>query len=251
MEIIQVDRSNIEREHVCCANSDKRGDSCLANRKAWMKSQFDTGLTFKKLNVNGKVFIEYMPAENAWCPIEAPGFLFIKCFWVSGQFKGKGYANALLEACIADAKSQNKQGLVILSSPKKLPFLSDPKYLKYKGFLVCDKAKPHFELLYLPFTETASKPSFKPCCKEGSIEASGYVLYYSDQCPYAEKYSMLVAQAAKEQGKEVKLIKFSSSEEARNAPSPFTTYSLFHNRAFVTNEILSVPKFIKLLKGTQ
>ena len=251
MEIIQVDQSNIEREHVCCANSDKKGDSCLASRKAWMKSQFDTGLTFKKLNVNGKVFIEYMPAENAWCPIEAPGFLFVKCFWVSGQYKGKGYANALLEACITDAKLQNKQGLVILSSPKKLPFLSDPKYLKYKGFLVCDKANPHFELLYLPFTETASKPSFKPCCKEGSIEASGYILYYSDQCPYAEKYSMLVAQAAKEQGTEVKLIKFSSSEEARNAPSPFTTYSLFHNGAFVTNEILSVPKFIKLLKGTQ
>jgi hypothetical protein len=61
---------------------------------------------------------------------------------------------------------------------------------------------------------------------------------------------MLVADAAREQGEEVKLIKFTSSEEARNAPSPFTIYSLFHNGDFVTNEILSVPKFIKLLKGT-
>jgi predicted GNAT family acetyltransferase len=250
MEIIKVDQFNIEKEHVCCANSDKKGDSCLASRKAWMKSQFSAGLTFKKANVNGKVFIEYMPAENAWCPIEAPGFLFIKCFWVSGQYKGKGYANELLYECISDAKAQDKLGLVILSSPKKQPFLSDPKYLKYKGFQLCDKANPHFELLYLPFTETASKPSFKPCCKEGTVATRGYVLYYSDQCPYAEKYSMLVADAAREQGEEVKLIKFTSSEEARNAPSPFTIYSLFHNGDFVTNEILSVPKFIKLLKGT-
>ncbi len=251
MEIIQVDRLNIAKEHVCCANSDKKGDSCLASRKAWMKSQFDDGLIFKKVNLNGKVFIEYMPAENAWCPIEAPGFLFIKCFWVSGQYKGKGYANALLEECIKDAKSQNKLGLVVLSSPKKLPFLSDPKYLKYKGFQTCDKANPNYELLYLPFTETAASPSFKPCCKAGTISTSGYVLYYSHQCPYAEKYAQLVAVAAKEQGEEVTLIKFNSADEARNAPSPFTTYTLFHNGTFVTNEILSVPKFIKLLKGMQ
>ncbi|MDF2908672.1 MAG: acetyltransferase, partial [Herbinix sp.] len=171
-------------------------------------------------------------------------------FWVSGQYKGKGYANELLEECIRDAKAQDKLGLVILSSPKKQPFLSDPKYLKYKGFQLCDKANPYFELLYLPFTEIASKPSFKSCCKEGAIATPGYVLYYSDQCPYAEKYSVLVADTAKEQGEEVKLIKFTSSEEARNAPSPFTTYSLFHNGAFITNEILSVPKFIKLMKGT-
>lgn len=250
MEIIQVDQFNIEKEHVCCANSDKKGDSCLASRKAWMKSQFSAGLTFIKANVNGKVFIEYMPAEYAWCPIEASSYLFIKCFWVSGQYKGKGYANALLEECIRDARVQNKLGLVILSSTKKVPFLSDPKYLKYKGFQLCDKANPYFELLYLPFSDTTSKPSFKPCCKEGIIDLPGYVLYYSDQCPYAEKYSMQVADAAKELGKEVNLIKFNSSEEARNAPSPFTTYSLFYNGAFVTNEILSVPKFIKLLKGT-
>lgn len=251
MEIIQVDQGNIDREHVCCANSDKKGDSCLASRKAWMKSQFEAGLTFKKMNINGKVFIEYMPAENAWCPIDAPGYLFIKCFWVSGQCKGKGYANALLEECIKDARSQNKLGLVVLSSPKKLPFLSDPKYLKYKGFQICDKAKPNYELLYLPLTRDSIVPGFKPCCKEGTITEAGYVLYYSDQCPYAEKYAGLVADAAEEQGEAVHLIKYTTGEDARNAPSPFTTYTLFHNGEFVTNEILSVSKFIKLLKGTK
>ncbi len=81
----------------------------------------------------GKVFIEYLPAEAAWAPVEAPGYLYIDCFWVSGKYKGKGYGDALLEECIADGKAQGKKGLVVLSTKKKMPFLSDPGYLKYKG----------------------------------------------------------------------------------------------------------------------
>ncbi|EOS45395.1 hypothetical protein C810_02669 [Lachnospiraceae bacterium A2] len=34
-------------------------------------------------------------------------------------------------------------------------FLSDPKYMSYKGFQTADKAEPYFELMYLPFKEGA------------------------------------------------------------------------------------------------
>ncbi|WP_398446312.1 GNAT family N-acetyltransferase, partial [Sedimentibacter sp.] len=122
MNIINIDSSNIDKEHICCAISDKKGESCVSSKKNWMKEQFENGLVFKRLDAKGKVFIEYIPAENAWCPIVAEGYIFINCFWVSGQFKGQGYANKLLEECINDAKLQNKQGLVILSSSKKMPF---------------------------------------------------------------------------------------------------------------------------------
>jgi GNAT superfamily N-acetyltransferase len=246
MGIITVTSENIDSEHICCAIADKKGDTSLAIRKDWMKSQFQEGLTFKKVDVNGKVFIEYLPAENAWCPITAPGYMFIKCYWVSGQHQRKGYANALLEECIADARDLGKSGLVILSSPKKMPFLSDPKYLKHKGFIVCDTAFPHYELLYLPFINDALKPTFKACCKQGQIEEQGYVLYYSDQCPYSEKYAKLITSEAQKNGEDIHLIKFTSKEQAQCAPSPFTIYTLFRNGRFVTNEILSVSKFLKL-----
>lgn len=36
-------------------------------------------------------------------------------------------------------------------------------------------------------------------------------------------------------------------EQAQNAPAPFTSYSLFYNGGFLTNEILSIKKFEKLL----
>jgi ribosomal protein S18 acetylase RimI-like enzyme len=248
MEIITVDKTNIEKEHICCAITDKKGETCVSSKKAWMKDQFDNGLVFKKLDVRGKVFIEYIPAENAWCPIEAEGYLFINCFWVSGQFKGQGYANKLLEECIADAKSQNRAGLVTLSSVKKMPFLSDPKFLKYKGFKVCDSAQPYFELLYLPFDENAVKPRFKDCCRDASIDEKGLVLFYTNQCPHTDKYAPLIAEIAKSKGQSITLKKLESKEQAQNAPAPFTTYSFFYDGKFVTHEILSESKFMNFLE---
>lgn len=158
LNIITVNKENIQTEHICCAIADKKGETCVSSKKAWMKERFSDGLVFRKLDARGKVFIEYIPAVNAWCPIEADGYMHINCFWVSGQYKGQGYANQLLEQCIEDAKAKGMQGLTVLSSAKKKPYLSDPKYLKYKGFLKADTAHPFFELLYLPFTENAPSP---------------------------------------------------------------------------------------------
>lgn len=249
MNIISVDSSNIDSEHICCAISDKKGENCVSSKKEWMKKQFKEGLVFKKLDARGKVFIEYIPAENAWCPIEAEGYIFINCFWVSGQFKGQGYANNLLQECINDARAQNKQGLVVLSSVKKMPFLSDPKYLKYRGFKVCDTANPYYELLYMPFNEKESKPKFKACCKNASIPENEMVLYYTNQCPHTDKYAPLIAEIAKTKGQSIALKKIESKDQAQNAPTPFTTYSFFYNGNFVTNEIFSESKFLKFLEG--
>lgn len=239
---------NVENEHICCAISNKKGDPCVSSKKAWLKDRFTDGLIFKKLDVRGKVFIEYIPAEKAWCPIDAHGYMYIDCLWVSGKYKGQGYSNLLLKECIEDAKAQGRVGLVVLSSVKKMPYLSDPKHLKYKQFKVCDSAKPYFELLYLPFDENAKKPSFKECAREGKIDKMGIVLYYSNQCPHTEKYAPLINEIAIERGVDFTLIKYESTQKARNAPSPFTTYSLFYNGEFVTNEILSDKKFIKFLE---
>lgn len=248
MNIITVDRSNIDTEHICCAISEKKGETCISSKKNWMKARFEEGLVFKKLDARGKVFIEYLPAENAWYPIEADGYIFIDCFWVSGQFKGQGYADKLLKECISDAEKQKKRGLAVLSSSKKMPFLSDPKYLKYKGFQIADTAKPYYELLYLPLEEAAEKPRFKACCKEAAIGEKGLVLYYTNQCPHTDKYAPLIAEAASAKGLDFALRKLESKEQAQNAPAPFTTYSLFFDGMFVTHEILSESKFLKFLQ---
>ncbi len=241
--IISITSENIDKEHICCALS---GDEA-ENKKQWMKAQFQNGLTFKKLNERGKVFIEYIPAEYAFAPIIAPNYMYINCFWVSGKFKGQGYANNLLEACISDAKAQQKEGLVILSSAKKKPFLSDSSFLKHKNFILADTAIPYFELYYLPFHKQALKPQFAAHAKTGKIKAQGMVLYYSHQCPFTEKYTQLIENIAIKKQITFQKIKIRDYKEAQNSPCVFTSYSLFINGQFETNEILSENKFLKLL----
>ena len=169
MELIRITRENIEKEHICCAISSNK-DCQVQSKKAWLMERLDQGLVFLKGDVRGKCFIEYIPAEYAWAPIEADGYLYIDCLWVSGQFKGHGYSNLLLEECIRDAKSQGKRGLAVLSSEKKLGFLSDPKYLKYKGFQTVDAAEPNFRLMALPFETQTELPRFSPRLKQAAAQ---------------------------------------------------------------------------------
>lgn len=246
MDFITVTSENLEQEHICCAIANNT--DCQVNaKKAWLRERFSEGLVFRKGNVRGKVFIEYVPAEMAWCPIEAAGYTFIDCLWVSGAFKGQGYSNLLLEDCIKDSKEKGKKGLVILSAKKKLPFLADPKFLRYKGFLPADFAEPYYELLYLSFAKDAPKPQFKESVKNLTVKEAGFVLYYAHQCPFTAKYVPLIEHIAKEKGIPFKTIRFETTKQAQNAPAPFTSYSLFYNGAFLTNEILSEKKFEKIL----
>lgn len=246
MEYIRVTKENLEKEHICCAISNNN-DVQVASKKEWMKKLFDEGLVFLKSTERGKCFIEYIPAENAWVPICAPGYLYIDCLWVSGSLKGHGYSNDLLAECIRDGREHGKNGLCILSSKKKKPFLADPKYLQYKGFSVSDEAENGIQLWYLPFEETAQKPQFKECAKKPRIEEKGYVLYYTSQCPYNAKYVPILIETAKAQNVPFRAIHLESGEEARSAPTPVTNYALFFDGEYLTNEQMNDKRFLKLL----
>ncbi len=243
MAIIDIDLNNLDKEHICCAISEKKGENCVGSKKAWLKSRMQDGLVFKKLDERGKVFIEYIPAENAFCPITAPNYMFINCFWVSGKFKGHGHSNELLNECIKDSKTKGKDGLVILSSDKKRTFLSDPKHLKYKGFKLADTANPYFELLYLPFNENAVIPKFNDCAKSGKIDECGFVIYYSNGCPHTDKYVKIISDTAKLNNVQLKVYKIETKEQAHTCPTPFTIYSFYKDGEFITNEILTAKKF--------
>jgi len=155
----------------------------------------------------------------------------------------------LLDKCIEDAKEKGKKGLVILSSKKKMGFLSDPKYMKYKGFEAVDTASPYFELMYLPFDKSSDKPCFKKSVHTHENIPKGFALYYTNQCPFTAKYVPIIESMAKERGADFQVIHIDTKEKAQNAPSPFTTYSLFYDGELVTHEILSEKKFEKILES--
>lgn len=246
MEYIRVTKDNIDFEHICCAISNNK-DIQVSSKKEWLSKRFDDGLVFLKSTERGKCFIEYIPAENAWNPIIADGYMYIDCLWVSGSFKGHGYSNDLLSACIDDSKAKGKKGLCILSSAKKKPFLADPKFLKYKGFSVCDEADNGIQLWYLPFTDDPELPKFMECAKHPHIDEAGYVLYYTSQCPFNAKYVPIIEQTAELNNIPFRAIHIDSKEEAQNAPTPITTYALFYNGEYLTNEQMNNKKFLKLV----
>ena len=246
MEYVRVTKENIHNEHICCAISSNK-DIQVSTKKAWLMDRFDDGLVFLKSVERGKCFIEYIPGENAWVPIVADGYMYIDCLWVSGAMKGHGYSSDLLDLCIKDSKEKGRKGLCILSAERKKPFLSDPMFLRHKGFSLSDEADNGIQLWYLPFSPETKKPLFKDSARKCRIEEKGYVLYYTSQCPFNGKYVPLLEKTAKENGIPFRAIHIESKEEAQNAPSPITTYALFRDGEYVTNEEMNEKKFLKLV----
>ena len=243
MNYIRITKDNIDHEHICCAMSGRQS----VMKKEWMKGRFDDGLIFYRSEERGKCFIEYIPAENAWVPIEADGYIYIDCLWVSGSMKGHGYSNDLLSECERDAKEHGRKGLCILSSDgRKREFLSDPKYLAHKGFITADSSDCGVTLMYLPFDEAAEPPRFRDCVRHPEVSEDGFVIYYTDQCPFTYYWVPKVEEAAKEHGIPLKVIHITDRETARDTPVPVTTYALFRDGKFVTQGIQSDKKFLAL-----
>ena len=71
------------------------------------------------------------------------------------------------------------------------------------------------------------------------------MLYYTDQCPFNAKYVPIVERTARENGVAFKTIRIQSKSDAQNAPTPVTTYALFFDGEYLTNEQMNDKRFLK------
>lgn len=235
---IDLNLNNIDSEHICCAFSDKKCAESYLLKKQWLKQEFENGYTLKRLNERAKVFIEYGPAENAWLPITADGYLNIGCFWVSGKYKNNGHGKTLLQYAIDTAKSQNKNGIVTVVGSKKFHFMSDTKWFLKQGFEIVEELPSGFCLLALKLNQSP-QPFFNECTKVGNhSKNNGCVVYYSNRCPYAEYHvKTSLVESCQKRNIPLEIIKIETVEQAQTAPSPATIFSLFHKGKFVTTDI--------------
>lgn len=251
MDIIKIDKNNIDNEHICCAiGNDKANKKRAESKKQWMKQRFEDGLVFKRLNERGKVFIEYIPIEKAWKPIVGTNYMVINCLWVSGKFKGKGLSTQLLDECIKDSKKLKMDGIVVVTSTKVMPFLTDKRFYEKKGFITVDTAPPYFELLVLKFNKDAKNPAFSGNTRNGACSfKKGFAFIYSNQCPFMEEYVALLADISKKKGIPCEIYKINSSSEAKEIGSPFGTLGIYYKSEFKTHELMSETKFEKFIKS--
>lgn len=244
-EFKNISLENIDVEHLCCAIADKKHQQGVSIKKQWLREQIPQGHTFRKLDERGKVFIEYAPLETAWVPVVGKNYIYIHCLWVSGAFKGKGYATQLLNYCIDDAKKQGKSGVCVLASKKKMPFLSEKKFMQKFGFDVVD-AVGEYELLALAFDE--NKPAFPQSARKQSIESKALTIYYGMQCPNIPDCIAQIKAYCANNNISVNLIAVDTLEKAKNLPCIFNNWAVFYNGQFQTVHLLN-EGFLKKMFG--
>ena len=235
-EYINLTLENIENEHICCAISDKKHQTGVVSKKEWLKERIKEGHVFRKLNAQGKVFIEYAPLEKAWTPVSGNNYMYIYCLWVAGSFKGNGYGKELIEYAIEDAKKQGKSGICTISSKKKKPFLSEKKFLEKYGFKLVDSIQD-YELMALSFN--GQNPKFNDNAKKLEIEDTNITIYYSSQCPFTENSIKEIEEYSKEDNVIVNIIKIDTLEKAKNMPCLFNNWAVFKDGKYVSNAILN------------
>jgi ribosomal protein S18 acetylase RimI-like enzyme len=236
---------NLQSEHICCAISGGQHQDGVERKKEFLARALEQGLVFRKLEVRGKVFIEYAPAEVAWRPVVAPGYLVIHCFWVSGRYKGQGLGRDLLQHCIDDAK--DRQGVVSVTGRK--PYLTDTRFYLRQGFELVEQTNTGFDLVCYRRNRQANLPRFAESARRGTVsQREGVHFEYVHQCPFVPGCLRDMADVARELNLVVSTRHLNTIEKAQSAASPFGTFGAFLYGDFITHELMSPRKFRDLIR---
>jgi hypothetical protein len=247
ISIIDLTPENIADYGVCgYSNVEKHVE--LQRKIAWFKEYYPKGLRIKALiSKKGgyQGMLEYIPGKYAHRPVAADGYMFIHCIFVGfkAQFKGKGYASAMLDLCIEEAKEQGMKGVAVVT--RKGPFMAKKDIFVKKGFHVVDLAKPDFELLALKFAPDTPNPKFAvPSTEDYS---TGLIVIRSPQCPYSVKNVDAILETAKEMGLSAKLLDFTSHEAAQHSPCAFGTFCIIKDGKIISHHPISNTRFKNIM----
>ena len=122
----------------------------------------------------------------------------------------------------------------------------------HNGYEVCDTCDPYFELMVKNFDQRITMPSFKQSAKCGMGDGvRGIDIFYTEQCPFTVPYIKLLEPIMQASIYPVRCRRIETKEVAQNHFSPVTTYSLFVDGKFYTNEILTADKLNKLIEAVR
>ena len=250
IEAISVTPENVDTHGLFCVRS--RKNPGYTSKLAWFLREYSKGLRLKILrDQNGRQmgFIEYTPAEEAWRPVEAPGYLFIHCMYIyKKDDKGKGYASFLIENCIEDARKQGKAGVAVTTSDG--PWIASKEVFLKNGFEQVDQ-RGGFELLCYPLAEGPA-PRL-PDWEAKQEQYDGWQLLFASQCPWHQKCAEELLGLAIEKGMPLKIKEIRTSEAARTGPSAFGTFALAKDGELLEYHYISKTRFKNILEksGTE
>lgn len=245
-DFINLTAENLADEHLCCIIRSRKPHPGVEAKRQWLAERLKEGHVFRKLDAKAVVFIEYAPLETAWVPIVGDNYYYIYCLWVTGESKGKGYGQALMEYCLADAREKGKSGVCMLGAKKQKSWLSDQSFAKKYGFKAVDTTDDGYELLALSFDGTT--PSFAPNARKQAIESPELTIYYDLQCPYVCQNLEKIKQYCEENDVPASFIEVDTLEKAKALPGVFNNWAVFYKGKFETVNLLDIAYLKRILK---
>ena len=247
MKIVEVTPENAVKETFFCIKDNKRQG--FEDKLKWFERSYIEGLKIKILkNDKDKMigFIEYVPAKNAWRPVDADNYMFIHCTYIySKKDRSKGYGSILLEDAEKEAKAKGLDGLCVITSTGG--WLANKSLFEKNGFEQIE-VKDRFELLSKTWNSNTKKPKFHNWTNQQK-KYKGWHLLYADQCPWHEKSVAAILNVAMDYGVDLKVSKINTVEEAKMAPSGFGVFNLLRDGRLIEDHYLSATRFRNILKN--
>lgn len=250
-EIIDLTPDNIA-DYGVCGYKDVNKHAELRNKIDWFERYFPKGLRLKALISQSGGYqgmLEYIPGEFAHRPVNAAGYMFIHCVFVGfkKEFKGKGFASALIDTCITEARAAGMKGVAVVT--RKGAFMAKDAFFAKMGFAHVDKVKPDFNLLALKFDSQAEDAKFKKnVINDLEQYQDGLFVMRSPQCPYTEKNVKAILQTAEEKfDLKPVLVDMNNAEDTQKCPSPFGAFCMIYNGKILCYHPISNKRFTNMM----
>lgn len=251
--IVDVNETNVEQTGFFCMRSQPDADG-YRRKLHWLKRRFAEGLKIKIVEDGGhQGFIEYAPIEHAWRAVLGENYMVIHCLWIDEHGIGKGYGSRLLDACIRDAKAQNKSGVAVVTSSGGdtglEPWLAGKDFFMKHGFELADQAPPSFELMVKRFDDRPVPRFPGDWAERTSKYGKGLIVIRSDQCPFFDQAVQLIAETADELGLDLHVVDLADSRDARNAPAAFGTFAILYDGKLLSHHPLTKRDLMKRIES--
>jgi hypothetical protein len=243
--LIRVGPENLSECGIgCIRNRDNPG---YGRKVKWLRKRFAEGLRFLLFRDEREkplAFLEYVPGEFAWRPVDAQGWLFVHCLWVfaAGQQLG-GLGGRLIRACVEEAEGAGRTGVAAMVSNGA--WMAGKQIFLNNGFTKIAE-RDRFELVVHRLREGA-EPRFRDI-DGNSARYRGLHIVYSDQCPMLSKSVNDLSQMAAEYGLNLRVTVLKSAHEAQNAPSYYGAFSLLWNGRLLSDHYVSKGRFRNILR---
>ncbi len=249
VDVIDVTADNICRFGFCGYKNPKQEG--YRRKTDWLKKRFAEGMRFKILHSHddGSVgFIEYIPGEFTWRPIEAPGYLVIHCVMIHRrEYKGKGYGSLLLKQCIQDARRSKSRGVAVVTS--KGTWMAGSELFLRSGFERAAISPSPYELLVKKLGKAPS-PKFKGGW-DGKLQryGSGVVIIRSDQCPCIAKFASEILETCNSLDLRARVVELEDCRQAQDVPSAYGVFNIVYDGKLVADHPVSKTRFRSIMKA--